>query len=199
MEKLIPALEREKKVDTILSDESLLPFDRFSTVGIFYKKAGLATQSVRYLEEAVNSQKSAVRSQETLILLAEMYIKQFRFYEAREILVKSKEQGARGKRGEKISELLKICDEKIRAWEERKKRMGKLLKDAEAKYGGHLESGYFYFRIKDYERAEKAYLKAVRSQESRVRKKLLLLIMVLHIHILLWISLRRLWRSLRKL
>jgi Tfp pilus assembly protein PilF len=43
--------------------------------------------------------------------------------------------------------------------------MEELLKDAEENYGSHLESGYFYFRAKDYEGAEKAYLKA--SEEAQ--------------------------------
>ena len=47
--------------------------------------------------------------------------------------------------------------------------MNKMLKEAEANYGSHLESGYFYFRIKDFKRAEDAYLKAVKNQESVVR------------------------------
>ena len=95
-----------------------------------------------------------------------MYLKQFRFYEAKEVLEEVKRRGARGKSQKaRIVELFKICDDKIQEWEERRQGMEKLLKDAEENYGSHLESGYFYFRAKDYEGAEKAYLKA--SEEAQ--------------------------------
>ena len=102
------------------------------------------------------------------LALAEAYLQQFRLYEAKEVLEEVEGQGARGKsQMVKIAELSKICDEKIQAWEERKEGMGKLLREAEANYGSHLESGYFYFRAKDYEMAEKAYSKAVeKAQET---------------------------------
>ena len=45
--------------------------------------------------------------------------------------------------------------------------MGKLLEEAEMNYGSHLESGYFYFRIKDFEQAENAYLKAIESGDQK--------------------------------
>jgi len=96
------------------------------------------------------------------LALAEAYLQQFRFYEAKEVLEEIERRGVRGKNQKaRIAELLKVCDEKIEEWEEREERMGKLLEEAEANYGSHLESGYFYFRTKDFERAEKAYLEAV--------------------------------------
>ncbi len=172
LNKVIIALRREKEVDSILSNESIEQLRRFYKAGMIYRDAGMAAQAVKYLEKVV-------RSQETLISLAEMYIKQFRFYEAREILTEVRGQGAGGRckksgvrsQESRVTELLRVCNKKINEWEERKKKVAELLKEAEANYGSHLESGYFYFRIKDFERAEKAYLKAVKNQEPGVRSQ----------------------------
>jgi tetratricopeptide (TPR) repeat protein len=134
-----------------------------------------------------------VNLSELNFLLAELYMRQYRYYEARELLEwlktqgwqckaaytqnKGKGQGARGKKkpisaipgsdndtypgpSPTVEELLQTCREKIGAWEERKARMGDLLKRAEEGYGGSLESGLFYFRLGNYERAVKAYLDA---------------------------------------
>jgi len=212
LDKLVTALEREAKVNGILMDDSLPEYDRSFRVGMIYKRAGMATRAVGYLEALVRGQRaedggqraedggqraedsgqwsvgsdqkaedngqrtedrgqrSEVRGQpaevkrntNVYLALAEAYLQQFRFYEAKEVLEEIEKRGAKGKNQKaRIAELLKVCDEKIREWEERKERMGKLLEEAEANYGSHLESGYFYFRTKDYERAEKAYLKAV--------------------------------------
>ncbi len=193
LNRLIAALLREKEVNSILSDESIDQDEKFLRAGMIYKRAGMAAQAVRYLEAGGRGQGAGVRSQETLILLAEMYIKQFRFYEAKEILEGCRVQGAGGRGqesevrsqksggrceksvvtryGSRVTELLKVCNKKINEWEERKKKMNKMLEEAEANYGSHLESGYFYFRIKDFQRAEKAYLKAVKNQEPGVRSQ----------------------------
>ncbi|MFQ5455542.1 MAG: 6-hydroxymethylpterin diphosphokinase MptE-like protein [Nitrospirota bacterium] len=191
LDKLITALQREKKVDSILSDESIEEKERFIRVGLIYKKAGMIAQAARYLEAGCRVQGAGCKVQkedykeqglsvtndisqftDTHISLAEIYIKQFRFYEARELLKGGRRQKAEGRRQNlRIIKLVKICNEKIKAWDERKKEMKRLLKDAEANYGSHLESGYFYFRIKDYERAEKAYLKSVSGQESGGRNQ----------------------------
>ena len=175
MDKAIASLRREKNVDSILGNKAVDKKERFYQAGMIYKKAGIATQAVKYLEAVVSDQQSAVRNEEgknseIYVSLAEMYMKQYRFYEAKEILteVRSQESEVRSEKT-RITELLEVCNKKIRAWEGRKKKMGKLLEEAEANYGSHLESGYFYFRIKDFEKAEKAYLKAVESQESEVR------------------------------
>jgi Tfp pilus assembly protein PilF len=172
LDRLIAALEREARVNNLLLDDSLPDYDKSFRVGMIYKRAGMAAQAVRYLEPLIKGQRITVKGQRPTvniyISLAELYLKQFRFYEAKEVLEEVKGQGARGKSQiAKIAELSKICDEKIRAWEERKQRMGKLLREAEENYGSHLESGYFYFRAKDYERAEEAYLKAVDEAQER--------------------------------
>ena len=210
LDKLITALNREVKANDILMDDSLVDSEKSFKVGMIYKRAGMATQAVRYLESLIRGQRTEDRGQRTegkgrgreergqrtegrgqmsedrsqktedngqqttgtrstnvYICLAEMYLKQFRFYEAKEVLEEIESRGARGKSQKaKIAELFKICDDKIQEWEERKERLEKLVKEAEENYGSHLESGYFYFRVKDYERAEKAYLKAVEEAQG---------------------------------
>jgi tetratricopeptide (TPR) repeat protein len=98
--------------------------------------------------------------------LADTYITQFRFYEARAVLdetTRVTDSRARDKRTEK---LLALCKEKIRAWEERERRAAAGLVKATTEYGGHLDSGEFYFRTKNFVRAERAYTRAV--VESRL-------------------------------
>lgn len=181
LDKLIKALQREKKVNAMLSDNALSHSEKAIGISRLYAKAEMIAEAVKYLEKAVAGDGLQVTGHaspvtDVLVSLAEMYLKQFRFYEAREILdrvkglrVKGKGSGVRGqKQKEKVAELFKECDEKIKAWENRKKDMEKLFKKAEESYGGYLESGYFYFRVKDYERAEKAYLKAVTGDTLQV-------------------------------
>ncbi|MBF0506863.1 MAG: DUF115 domain-containing protein [Nitrospirae bacterium] len=165
LNKLIKSLELEAKVNALLMDQTLPVNEQKSKAGMIYKKEGMAAQAVKYLEAMVADQAGALNPAPVIAALAEMYIRQFRFYEAKEML-----ERLRGRRqAETVVELLKTCDEKIRDWEQRKERMTKLLKDAEENYGGDLESGYFYFRVKEYERAEKAYLKAIKEKGSRVQ------------------------------
>jgi tetratricopeptide (TPR) repeat protein len=101
----------------------------------------------------------------TLISLAGMYVRQFRFYDAYNVL-KGINAG-KLKDVNKVESMMKVCDDKLHDWEERRKSSIHLLEEAEAHYGSHLESGYFYFRVKDYERAEEAYLKAAEQAESQ--------------------------------
>lgn len=176
LNKLIKELEREEKINAILMDLSIAEEDKYFKAGLIYKKDGVAIRSVTCLEEIKSKYQDTIKI-EVLLTLAEMYLRQFRFYEAKEVLTGIRNQVSgvskktKGKnQSEKITELIKECDEKIRSWEERKERMTQLLKKAEENYGGDLESGYFYFRVKDYERAEKAYQKAISSQLSAVSK-----------------------------
>jgi hypothetical protein len=182
LNKVITALKREKNIDSLLHNDKIEENERFHKVGMTYKRAGLAAQAVRYLEAAVNDQQSAGRNpeikrtssmNELYISLAEMYVKQYRFYDARKILEELVSYGSgtgdqRSTVTERIQELLRVCDKKIKAWQGKKNKMGALLREAEVNYGSHLESGYFYFRIKNYERAEKSYLKAIETMEPGV-------------------------------
>ncbi|KPK36746.1 MAG: hypothetical protein AMK70_01085 [Nitrospira bacterium SG8_35_1] len=185
LDKVITALKREKNIDSLLHNDMIEQNERFHKAGMMYKRAGLAAQAVRYLEAAISDQQSAGRTpekkstssmNELYISLAEMYVKQFRFYDARKILEELVSYGSgtgdqRSTFSERIQKLLRICDKKIKAWQGKKNKMGALLRAAEANYGSHLESGYFYFRIKNYERAEQSYLKAIKDEESGVRSQ----------------------------
>ncbi|KPK32064.1 MAG: hypothetical protein AMK70_11275 [Nitrospira bacterium SG8_35_1] len=169
LEKVTKALKREKKIDSILNDSSVDDRDRFYRAGMIYHEAGIAAQAVKYLEAAISYEDggNSDEESETYITLAGMYIKQFRYYDARAILEKFRDQGS--KAPEKVEKLIQTCDKKIKAWQGRMERMEKLMKEAEADYGSHLESGYFYFRTGDFERAEKSYVKAISSLKSGVR------------------------------
>ncbi|MGR3320295.1 MAG: hypothetical protein ACUZ8O_17660, partial [Candidatus Anammoxibacter sp.] len=192
LNRLISSLEREDTVDIMLMDSSRSEYEKYFKAGKIYKSAGIVTTAVKCLEIAIEEYKKTGMEKgetgsgendvneelqlETLqVMLAELYLKQFRFYDAKVILEKviswqlsvGSKQVAKDKR-EKVSGLFKKCERKIKVWEERKKDMGKLLKDAESNYGGHYESGNFYFKVKDYAMAEKAYLKAVNSLQSSV-------------------------------
>lgn len=166
---LINSLEVESKVSSTLSDE-ILGQDRFYRAGMIYKKSGMTVHAVRCLEKGVRSKESGVKNQKGLLQLAEMYLEQFRFYEAREILEKIKDRCSassdQDKTAKHVHDQLKVCNEKIRAWKERTQKTAKMLEKAETHYGGHLESGYFYFRVQDFKRAEEQYQQAVTDGES---------------------------------
>lgn len=174
MERVITALKREKKIESILTDNAIEERERFYRAGKMYKEAGLAARAAEYLETLVNaygnhSQKEPDTDYElplgkAYILLAEVYIRQFRYYDAKATLVKVRNW--RGTYSGKADELLTVCNRKIRAWEGKKKETRAFLKESEQHYGSHLESGYFYFRIKDFERAKESYSKAISSQGS---------------------------------
>jgi tetratricopeptide (TPR) repeat protein len=154
---------------------------RLVRAGREYRRLGLATQAVRYLEQGVQRARSggALPDQEAAkstpaigevldaqLDLADAYITQFRVYEARAVLDETKrvtDSRARNKRTEK---LLALCTEKIGAWEERGRRAAMGLAKAKTEYGGHLNSGEFYFRTKNFVRAEMAFTRAV--GESRL-------------------------------
>ncbi len=166
LNKLIEALKVEKKVDSALVEEPLEK-GTMKSIADIYEKAGMIAQAVRYLELArktdSNAPDEALESR-----LAGLYIKQFRFFEARELLEKLRNREHSGvsssKADSRINQMLQTCNGKIREWKERTKRMGELLEQAETHYGTDLETGYFYFRTKDFMRAEGAYLKAVHEE-----------------------------------
>ncbi len=176
---LLASLKREKEVNAAITDDSLPQVEKYSRAGMIYRKAGVSSQAAKYLEMALNtdydtgkSQNPATSGFHTLhIPLAEMYIRQFRFYEARDLLEQIRDQGASGVKSHvaaasKAEELSNVCDGKIRDWESRKWKLAGMLKAAEDGYGSHLESGYFYFRVKDYSRSEGHYLKAIASHDE---------------------------------
>ncbi len=178
LDEMISELKRERKINAILIDNEVEQKKRLYKAGMLYRKAGIPAQAVRYLEplikeDALKSEfvRTELSKDKLYLYLAEEYINQFRFHEAKELLEKivSRKSGE-GKKQTKIMDkvegLLKICAEKINLWEERKKSLRQVLKDAEENYGGHLASGYYYFRVKDYERAEKEYLKVIESHDA---------------------------------
>jgi Tfp pilus assembly protein PilF len=167
LDKLTKSLEREIKVNNIIMDNSLAEHEKALEVGMIYKKAGKASQAVKYLELVIKGDEMSIdvdTRQKILVSLAQMYIRQFRYYEAREVLKKVSTRTP--KFAERAEKLLKTCDEKLSNWEDRKKYAERLLKKAAADYGSHIESGYFYFKTKDYLRAVDHYEKAIAEYES---------------------------------
>lgn len=183
LDKAISALKREKKIDAILNDDGMEEKERFYKAGMIYKEAGMAAMAAKHLEMIVDTDRDGGQIEsgnadlsnvtELYVSLAEVYMKQYRFSEAMNLLgmVRNWNHGLISERSKilkNVKNMLNACQKKSRTWEERKHTMGKMLKDAEANYGSHLESGYFYFRIKDFVRAEKSYLKAISSHNSGV-------------------------------
>ncbi|MDH4027509.1 MAG: DUF115 domain-containing protein [Nitrospirota bacterium] len=167
LDKTIAALKIEKEVDSVMSDMSIDEKERYYRAGMIYRKSDIPAQAVKYLEASLNIQGAEDRHRDILISLAEMYMKQFRYYDVREILEKIESQNTEfGNDKSHITELLRTCNKKINKWETRKRTMSKILKEAEVNYGSHMESGYFYLRIKDFKRAEKAYLKAIEEMQE---------------------------------
>jgi tetratricopeptide (TPR) repeat protein len=106
--------------------------------------------------------------------LAELYIKQFKCPEAERLLKDLMEKETPNllpQEKEKLLSMLGICKDRMVSWQKRVEKMEGLLKNAEANYGGHLESGYFYFRIRNYDEAERAYQKAIEEVTSNASTK----------------------------
>ncbi|MGR3218344.1 MAG: 6-hydroxymethylpterin diphosphokinase MptE-like protein [Candidatus Anammoxibacter sp.] len=197
---LITVLQMEKEVGIILADDLPEQGEKSLKAGMMYRKEGLIREAVKHLESAISDQEAGgcgiddngtpvTRNIDIHVSLAEMYIEQYRFYEAKELLENATDCGVNGKASliagqqsatknsqfiTQVNGLLKTCNEKINVWEELQGDMNKLVNLAESDYGGHLESGNFYFRIKDYERAEKAFSKAIKDQAPVGNDSLLL-------------------------
>ncbi len=185
LEQLGRELRQEQKINRILQDVKTPVIERLHAAGEAARKAGRVTLAVKYFdalrrikaEELPPAGQSACKAEslslsELDFLLAQLYALQYRHYEARVILERLEAQGWQGRRGYKsgfsagVRDLLETCREKIRGWEEREAKMGDLLRRAEESYGGSLESGLFYFRVGNYERAAKAYLEAVEEHSN---------------------------------
>lgn len=176
--KLIIELSREKNIDSILKDNTIKKREKFFRAGMIYRKADVISQAVKYLEKALEEETSANDTDRgdcnimdgkicsLYISLADLYIKQFNFYHAGKILNYIQNAGTSDDNQARIKMMLKICNEKLAAWHNRKKDMERHIMDAENKYGSCLESAYFYFRLRDFHRAEVSYLKAVKKYES---------------------------------
>jgi tetratricopeptide (TPR) repeat protein len=109
-------------------------------------------------------------------MLAGLYVKQHRLYEAEKILQVLMDIASDGC-GEgvdydrdSILHLLEACKTGIARWETRQVQMEQLLEKASKEYGSHLESGNFYLRVGDYNRARDAYYKAIEKDEARLGK-----------------------------
>jgi Tfp pilus assembly protein PilF len=179
LERLMQNLKWEREANRILQEATIPEGERFCQAGKAFKKAGRVSLAVKYLEAAQRMKGDESPSGDQTVsgagpaslselefVLAQLYMRQYRYDEARLLLEGLSSRGwqdhAVGKSAQPvITELLETCPEKIRAWEARKARMGDLLQKAEDGYGNSLESGLFYLRVGNYERAANHYHRAV--------------------------------------
>ena len=165
-----------------MSDESILPVERYFRAGMTHWETGMVREAVMKLEKAATefskiSDPSLQKQYWPIMLqaygaLVQLYIKQYRFYEASKILEVLKDLTTVNAETQKstlnprtIGELIDTCTQKITAWEETRANKELLLGKAQANYGSHLESGAFYYKVGEYDRAVRAYIRAV--NESR--------------------------------
>jgi hypothetical protein len=186
LEGLIETLERESKIDSILTDETLHVIDRYYRAGVLHSETGMVREATKAFENALTEFSSLVDPElqkeywpvalKTHASLAELYLKQHRFYEAKEILEvlnvficnNEVEIYENGLDRETTTNLLNICSERASMWEERKTKAVILLNKSMANYGSRLESGWFYSRVGDPEKAEKSYFKAIGEARSLI-------------------------------
>jgi hypothetical protein len=174
LEQLECDLRKEQKINRILTDTNIRMVERLYTAGTKARKAGRVTLAVKYFEslrsitvEKPDSDNNMLTDADPFslpqlnFLLAQLYVRQYRHYDAREIL-----QIIERESDQRVKTLTQTCHEKIRTWEVREARTKDLLKKGEESYGGSLESGLFYFRVGEYERAAKTYSNAVEEHSS---------------------------------
>ena len=183
---LIGSLTREQGVDNILADTSSPTIEKYFRAGTIHNNAGMVTQAVKELERVAlefssfSDPKDQRRYWPLAIQvhsdLAELYLKQHRFYEAKEILnvlggFSSKNENEIQKGipdNQMVTRLLNTCYEKASEWEAKKAKAELLLNKSQANYGSHLETGSFYFKVGNPGRAEQAYLKAIAEAHSLI-------------------------------
>ena len=175
---LIGSLKREAEVDNLLSDESILLVERYFRAGMTHLEAGMVREAAKELEKVAtefsNISDSSLQKQywptvlQAYGALGQLYIKQYRFYEARKILEVLMDLTTANAETQKstldpgtIVGLIDTCTQKITAWEETKGNKELLLGKAASNYGSHLESGAFYYKVGEYDRAVSAYIRAV--------------------------------------
>lgn len=185
---LVKALENEREVDDVLNNETIPAMERYFRAGLIHSKAGMVREAVRNLEQAAGEfskimdpevQKKQWEQALTIHwMLAELYLKQQRFYESRDILNvivnfapedSCNDNGLRFSK-QSVAYLLKMCDAGIACWETQQIKGKKILDNARREYGSHLESGNFYFRVGDYERAKISYKKAIEENKELLGK-----------------------------
>lgn len=176
---LLHALDREKNIDEMMHNIPAKPHDLYIKIGMLYKEDGIAVRAVKFLEMAATELSTLLNAdnlvefwpivKKTYVSLAELYLRQFRLYDAREVLrvINDLQYGMKRQNlseytnDQVIDELLSLCEKRIEIWENRAERMKVLFNKAKNEYGSQLETGHFYFRVKDYALAQKAYLKVI--------------------------------------
>ncbi len=182
LDALMKALEREYEVDGVLTDGADLAIKRFFRAGVVHSETGMIRDATRNFENAANEftkikEPDIQKKFWSLALhihwaLAGLYIKQHRLYESQDILRVimdfAPENCNEHNNFNKISvkSFLEKCETGIKLWEKQQENMKQLLEKASKEYGSYLESGHFYLRVRDFERAKDAYKKAVEEDKD---------------------------------
>jgi hypothetical protein len=186
LDALQKTLERESEANDILADGMIPAIEKFYRAGVIHSEMGMVREAVRNFEQAANefskiTEPDAQKKLWTLALsihwlLAGLYVKQHRLYEAKDILrvlinfaPNSYDKGV-DFNGASVTSLIEACTAGIARWEKQQVNMKKLLEKASKDYGSYLESGNFYLRVRDYERAKDAYSKAVEEERASFGK-----------------------------
>jgi hypothetical protein len=186
LDALQKTLELESEANHILADGIIPAIEKFYRAGVIHSEMGMAREAVRNFEQAANefskiTEPDAQKKLWTLALsihwlLAGLYVKQHRLYEAKDILrvlinfdSNSYDEDV-DFNGASVTSLLETCTAGIARWEKQQVNMKKLLEKASKDYGSYLESGNFYLRVRDYERAKDAYSRAVEEERASFGK-----------------------------
>lgn len=177
-------LKGESQIDNVTADENLNVIDRYYRAGLLHGEVGMVREATKAFEKALTEFAGLMDPElqkeywpvalKAHALLAELYLKQHRFNEAKEILEvlnvlvsnDGVEMNDEGSGRDTISKQLNICHEKAKIWDERRAKAALLMNKSMANYGSHLESGWFYAKVGDHDRAEKAYLAAIEGGRS---------------------------------
>lgn len=179
LENLMATLSKESIIDSILSDKTLHVIERYYQAGKMHYETGMVREAAKSVEKALNGFSGLADAglqkeywavaMKAHLLLSELYVKQHRLYEAKEILdvldvlVNKEDIQIHGTGSDigNIRDLLNTCHEGLRVWEKRQGAALDLMEKSATNYGSFLESGSFYFRVGDFERAEGCYVKAI--------------------------------------
>jgi len=184
LDSLMKVLERESEVDDVLADGVVLAIERFFHAGVVHSETGMIREAVRHFEKAANEfgrikEPDIQKKFWTLALnihwlLAGLYVKQHRLYEAQDVLGVlmdfAPESPGQFNDFNKMSvkNLFETCEIGIKLWEKQQENLEQLLKKASQEYGSNLESGNFYLRIGDYESAKAAFNRSVDEEKAQI-------------------------------
>ncbi len=187
LDSLLKVLSREFEVDSVLNDRTIPAMERFYRAGLIHHETGMVREAVKNFEQAA-AEFSKIKEPDIKKrhwrkalnihwMLAELYMKQHRLYEAKEIFQVlmgfahgSLEEDV-GFNEESIKCLIEACENGIALWESQQIKIRKILEKARKEYGSHLESGNFYLKVGDYDMANRAFKNAVEEDKNFIKEE----------------------------